>query len=72
MGDPNYKGQEMDNVVGILGNKSSWFDIGFGFLIDMDYKGKGDQHTGILYRWEGSTDNFIQFCKENNISIIKE
>ena len=56
----------MDHVVGIVDNE----EIGFGFWIDMNYKGKPDQYTGILYDWLGGQEDFEKFCKESKISVI--
>jgi len=58
---------EMDNIVGIIDKNS----CGFGFWIDMAYKGKNDQNTSILFYWLDEQDSFEKFCKNNNISIIK-
>jgi len=57
---------ETDNVCGILDEQ----DIGFGFLVDREYKGKSPDCTGILFHWLKSQDEFEEFCKTNGISII--
>lgn len=66
-GNANYIGAEMNNVVGIV----NYPDCGFGHWIDMDYKGKEDQDTGILHDWDGSTEEFKKFCKDNKIDLIE-
>lgn len=65
----NYIGEEMDNIVGIYDSTLS--QCGFGYWIDMSYKGGGDQNTNIFFTWEGSHNDFTNFCRRNNIEIIE-
>jgi len=57
---------EMDHICGIIDDS----ERGFGFWIDMDYSGKPDQNTSILFHWLSSEDKFKEFCTNNKISII--
>jgi hypothetical protein len=46
-------------------------DMGFAYTIDMDYKGKPDQHGGIIIQWHGSREHFEAKCGELGIGIIE-
>ena len=59
----------MPNVVGII-NEDRF--CGFGYWIDMSYKGKPDQNTDIMFHWTGGQDEFEKFCLTNHIEIISE
>ena len=48
------------------GNK----EMGWARTIDMDYKGKPDQWTGIKIHWWGSEKEFIQINKKLGLPII--
>ena len=66
--DNNYSAP-MNNLIGFI-NVSG--EYGFAHLIDMEYKGKDDQWTDILYYFVGSQIEFEKLCKELNIDIVKE
>ena len=59
---------EMDNICGVITGR----DIGFAYLINMDYTGKPDQRTPIYHYWDRSEEEFKEFCLTNNIPLIYE
>lgn len=59
----------MNNLIGF--EKFSG-ECGFSHLIDMEYKGKDDQWTDIMYYFDGDKDEFEKLCKELKIDIIEE
>jgi len=58
---------EMNNIVGVIAGN----DCGFCNYIDMDYKGKPDQHTDFFYKYFGSDDKFRELCKTLEIDLIE-
>jgi len=65
--------EKMDNVIGIItpNSKCSDPDMGFCYLIDMDYKGKEDQWTNYFYKFDGEEEEFNELCTKLGISIYK-
>jgi len=63
---------EHPTLIGMVYREKSGEDmIGFAEVIDMSYKDKPDQETGIIYHYLGGEDNFIELCKELKIEVIK-
>ena len=64
----------MNNIIGMIsfdnnGNK----EMGFCHAIDMSYKGKADQYTGIFYQhYDDTNKGFEELCKKIGIGIIHE
>lgn len=45
---------------------------GFAKVIDMSYKDKGDQNTGIMiHSWEEDKESFIKLCKKLEIEVYE-
>jgi len=63
---------EHQTLVGIIRNDDHGNEeIGFAQVIDMDYKGKGDQNTDIIiYTDHLEKDNFIKLCQELGLDYI--
>ena len=61
---------EMNSIAGLIDKKMS--EYGFVWLIDMDYKDKGDQWTGIFLECSSfmSEGEFIELCKKNEIDYM--
>jgi hypothetical protein len=57
----------MDNIIGVIAGN----DIGFSYLIDMDYKGKDDQISTLFYLYEGEEDEFKKLCQSLGISYYE-
>lgn len=58
---------EMDNTIGVIhGN-----EIGFAYLIDMDYKDKDDQIGEIFYYFDGGENEFKKLCEELGIGFYE-
>jgi len=66
--EPEVEGAKFMRIVGYVNKRMS--EYGFGFWIDMSYKGKDDQDTGLLFHWLGGQTEFEKFCSENAICII--
>lgn len=47
----------------------NWNEMGFARTIDMDYKGKPDQVSDFIVRWDGGEEEFRAKCKELNLNI---
>ena len=50
-------------------DKNHYDEIGFAYLMDMDYKGKPDQAGGFAVMWYGREKEFRKKCGELNINI---
>ena len=64
---------EHPTLIGLIIREKGMDTMGFGYVIDMDYKGKTDQNTGIQYIWsEGGYEKaFREKCIELGIDIFK-
>lgn len=47
-------------------------ECGFAYVIDMDYKDKGDQNTGIIIQYTGGDKEFKDICNEIKIGWIDD
>lgn len=64
---------EMDNIVAVIEPQSNcnMSKMGFCYNIDMEYKGKGDQHSDFFYIYDdGDEKDFIKLCKKLKLEII--
>ena len=48
-----------------------WDDIGFAYTIDMDYKGKPDQYTSIMFHFTGEDEAFRDLCKMLEVHVVE-
>lgn len=44
--------------------------MGLCIVIDRSWKGKTDDYTDIIYRFEGSKEDFLEMCEKNKINVI--
>lgn len=64
-GNPNYVGEEMDNIIGIIAGN----EYGFAYQIDMSYAGKANQISDFFYKeMDLSKDDFEKLCTELKIN----
>ena len=47
-------------------------ECGFAYLIDMDYKNKQDQNTGIMIQYTGGDKEFKKICEKIKIGWIDD
>ena len=46
-------------------------EIGFAYVIDMDYKNKDDQFSNIIIHWLGDEKEFEKVCKKLEIGLVR-
>jgi len=59
---------KVDNIIGIIDGK----EMGFCYLINMDYKGKADQHSDFFFKFMGLREQFENLCGELGINCITQ
>lgn len=48
-------------------------ELGFAYVIDMDYKDKADQFTGIMLYWDqGDVEEFKKLCDKLKIGWVDD
>ena len=62
---------EHPTLIGLIYKEKGTEVMGFAEVIDMDYKDKPDQNTGIQYEWFGEDEEFIKKCKELGIDVFR-
>lgn len=64
---------EHKTLVGVIRNDDcSNQELGFALIIDMDYKGKGDQETDIMIHcWDEDKKGFIELCGKLGIEVLE-
>jgi len=64
---------DMDNIIGLIipDKQCSEPKMGFANYIDMDYKGKEDQHGEIFYYYDGNKKDFIKLCGDLKIDFFE-
>ena len=72
--NPYMEGEDVGmhkTLIGMI-TKDKWGndELGFAEVIDMDYKGKDDQYTGIKYQYWGGKEEFEKLCKELKLDIV--
>ena len=60
---------EMNNIVGLIEYHGGYADLGFAYLIDMDYKDKGDQIGDWAVKYDGEKEDFKALCKGLKIPL---
>ncbi len=55
----------------ITEDKSGNDEMGFAYVIDMDYKNKDDQFSDIIIHWFGEEKEFEKICKQLEIGLVK-
>lgn len=60
-------------LIGIIDKDNSGNEeLGFGLVIDMDYKDKADQNTDIMIHcWGVEKKEFIELCKKLEIEVLE-
>lgn len=60
-------------LIGIIRNDDCGNrEFGFALVIDMDYKGKGDQETDIKFHcWGYEREEFIELCRKLDIEVLE-
>jgi hypothetical protein len=60
-------------LIGLL-TRDQWGndECGFAYVIDMDYKDKGDQNTGIMIQYMEGDEKFKKVCEEIKIGWIND
>lgn len=56
-----------DNICGLITKED---EMGFCYLIDMSYKGKGDQYSEYFYKYFGLREDFENLCNELGIDCF--
>jgi len=57
-------------IAGLITIDSSGIsEMGFAYVIDMQYKNKSDQCSDIFFRWFGTEQEFREKCAELNLKV---